>query len=291
MKKKQLIFLGIFLACIVCITCSLSYAKYASNTLWNYYLTSKGFYFSSDNLTEKGTKIVNTIWDGNSIFFNIKNNLNDIVITDYDIGYKVTCTIQNPQIENVSCKLNGTSSNRYEGVLSNFKSCVNTKNDGVIVTDYDKTTCEMNGYEWMNQIATKDLYFDIEGDVENVDVNIIVTSTFPYTKTLSGNYVLYKDKSLIGMLNKQYLEYTDYSSLVITNSYKENKCATVTWDANKVRIDFEKNKITNYATDNSGYINEITFPINGKESIQYIFYKVNQEQYDTSLFTITEIEC
>lgn len=292
MKKrtKRFLLLVIFVAILSFISYGFTYAKYASNSLWNYYLSSKGFYFSSEELSEEGEKYVNTIWDGEKVSFSIKNNLNDIVITDFDIQYKAICTIKSASNENVSCSLNGSGSNVYHGVLSSFKNCKNQTGDGVNVSNYDKTTCEMNGYDWKSQIASKDLYFDIIGDVSNVDVEITVTSTSPYTKTLSASYSLYKDQSLIGMLNKQYEEHSDYSRLIISNSYKENKCAVVSFDANKVRIEKDEN-ITNYATDTSGYINEITFPIKGKESISFIFYKVTDENYDETLFTLNEIDC
>ena len=32
--------------------------------------------------------------DGGSVYFNIKNNLNQTIITNYDIDYKVSCTIK-----------------------------------------------------------------------------------------------------------------------------------------------------------------------------------------------------
>ena len=51
MKKysKKIIFVLVFLAVFVTAT-SLTFGKYIYNSAWNYYLTSKGFYFKSDLL-------------------------------------------------------------------------------------------------------------------------------------------------------------------------------------------------------------------------------------------------
>ena len=61
----------------------------------------------------------------------------------------------------------------------------------------NKTECELGGYKWVSQIATKEMYFDIVVTDENyqlsdVEVDVVVTSTYPYKKTISGNFILHK---------------------------------------------------------------------------------------------------
>ena len=43
--RKYLIYLVIVLAFILVATNGFTFAKYVSNSVWNYYLNSKGFYY------------------------------------------------------------------------------------------------------------------------------------------------------------------------------------------------------------------------------------------------------
>ena len=86
-----------------------------------------------------------------------------------------------------------------------------------------------------------------------------------------------------------YKNYTNYDNLIITNSYDEDKCVKVSWNADNLRID--SNKFISSLTDQNGYINEISLKIKGKENINYRFYKTNNKVYDVSEFNLSEIEC
>ena len=69
MRKDTRIMLVIVsvLVVVFLISRSFSYAKYASNTVWNYYLESKGFYFNTDLSTGN----TDNNWDGSSITFDV----------------------------------------------------------------------------------------------------------------------------------------------------------------------------------------------------------------------------
>ena len=257
-------------------------------------MKSKGFYFSSPDLKEDALKNINNNWDGESTYFTIQNSLNDSLITDYDIKYKVTCTISGDAASYSACKVNGTDSNVFEGILSSYSHCINTKDD-TDVSLYNQETCEVSGYNWIKQMATKDLYFDIvkTGDKEIIGLtaNIEVTTLSPYAKTLKGEYVINKGKNEIGSLSMEYKTYSNYDRLVISNSYKENKCAKLSWNPDNLRIDVDNN-IRSYGTDSNGYINEIIFNIASKNNISYIFYKTDKNKsYSISDFTLVESEC
>ena len=64
-NRKKLLILIIILSFILMISYGVSYAKYASNSIWNYYLESKGFYFTSQTLENKR---INNDWDGSRIY-------------------------------------------------------------------------------------------------------------------------------------------------------------------------------------------------------------------------------
>lgn len=273
MKKIIIIVLSVILG-LVLLRSGYSLAKYTADSVWNYYLSSKGFYIASDQLNQEN---VNNVWDGNSVHFNLKNSLNDIVGTDYDIKYQVECTTD----VGATCTVLGQDI--YYGTLSSYNSCVNNIDD-TDVSSLDKTNCEMQGYTWQTIPTTKDLYFDIVGDVKEVVATVTVTTIEPYKTTLQGTFTLTKDQSTN---NKIILNYIN-DNLVISNSNDTNKCIKLKWDANKIRIDSDN--YFNYQIDSNGYINEIDLKINAKDSIKYDFYKIDST-FDINGFSFEEIEC
>lgn len=270
-----------------------TYAKYISNSIWNYYFKSKDFYFNSDYLDTTSKVNINKIWDGNKIDFNLKNYLNTEAITGYDINYNVVCTIEGDVSSHAECRLNGTSSNQATGTLSATQACENTTGDNIDVSTYDENECKTGGYAWNNQEALKDMYFDVvltdnNYELKDVTVNITASSTSPYSKSISGSFQLYKVVNEEGSLTPSYSNYTNYDKLIITNSYDIDKCITVSWNSNNLLIDSNYANIISYNSDTNGYINNIKISINDKSSTSMIFYKRNSNTYDSSAFTIEE---
>lgn len=292
-KKYGLILLLIVVGGFACYY-GFTLAKYVSSSIWNYYLNSKGFYFSSDNLGNPTVKNVDNLWDGGSIKFNIRNNLNQEVITTYDIGYKATCTVKGDASAHVACYLNGTGTNEDEGVLSSFQTCVNNTGDQVDVSQMNKTECELGGYKWVSQIATKEMYFDIVVTDENyqlsdVEVDVVVTSTYPYKKTISGNFILHKRNIEEEAVTLDYKNYSNYDRLIISNSYSENKCVGIYWNSSELLIDANPEDFPYYGVDQDGFINEVRLRIDGQKSTSYIFYKKNLEKtHNVNDFVIWE---
>ena len=73
MKKRRrtntiLIAMVLLLAITLVLTNGFTYAKYASSAVFNYYLSSQGFYFDSDDLTYNTKSNVDT---NNSIMIKI----------------------------------------------------------------------------------------------------------------------------------------------------------------------------------------------------------------------------
>ena len=57
-------------------------------------------------------------------------------------------------------------------------------------------------------------------------------------------------------------------------------------------IDINSNEVLSSKTDENDYINEISFALSKKDSINYIFYKKDKEKtYDKDAFSLVEIEC
>ena len=294
MKKrtKCMLLLVILLSLVSVITYGYSYAKYVSNSAWNYYLETKGFYFRSEQLGTTKITNINNNWNLDSTYFTLKNSENDFLITDYDIEYTVKCTIKNDVSNYGKCTLNGTDSDTFTGVISSSSICEN-KINGIDVKDHTKEECESNGYEWKIQENYKDLYFDIiktgEQDINYANVLIEVTTTYPYSKTIQGEFILSNIATQESGLGIDYKEFSNYSRIIITNSYDENKCVKLNWNSDNFRIDEYEEEILSSERDDNGNINSIEFNINKKDSISYIFYKTDfGKNYDYKEFNLEE---
>lgn len=290
-RTKCLLLIVMLLGLISMITYGYSFAKYVTNSAWNYYLSTKGFYFSSDELGSSKITNVNNNWNYDSINFKLKNSENDYLISDYDIEYTVKCTIQNDASSYSRCLLNGTDLNEYTGVISSSGKCINDI-DEFDVSSYNKSKCELDGYKWNIQESYKDLYFDIvktgDKELDYVSVLIEVTTTSPYSKKILGEFNLSSVEVQERGLSVSYIENDDYSRVIITNSYDEDKCVSLKWNFNDLRIDQNNKNISSFGYDD-GYINEIKFNITKKDSLSYIFYKtVFDEIYDSSAFSLIE---
>lgn len=293
-RTKSLILLVIFLGIISMITSGYSFARYASNQVWNYYLGTKGFYFSSEQLGTTKITNVNNNWDLEKISFTIKNSENDFLVSDFDIEYKVKCVIQNEASDYSKCTINGTDSDTFNGIISSSSVCKNN-NDGVDVSSYNKEKCESNDYEWNIQENYKDLYFEIiktgEKELDYVSVLIEVTSSSPYSKTLLGEFNLSSGGIQESGLKVSYREFNNFSRVIISNSYDENKCVKLSWNSDDLRIDETSGQISSYEYDDNNNINEIKFNISKMNSVSYIFYKTNfNKLYDYQNFSLIESE-
>ena len=134
-NRRKLIICILILGFILMISYGVTYARYASNSIWNYYLESKGFYFTSETLENKR---INNEWDGSKVYFDVRNSINSYIATEYDINYEITCNIKN-DIDGM-CKINGTELNTFQGTLATYEGCVNLKDDKD-VSSYNKETC------------------------------------------------------------------------------------------------------------------------------------------------------
>ena len=136
------------------------------------------------------------------------------------------------------------------------------------------------------------MYFDViktgEQDLTYVSVLIEVTSTSPYTKTLIGEFNLSSVDVLKSGLEVDYKEFDNYSRVIISNSYDENKCVKLSWNPDNLRIDETSGEVSSFKM-NANNINEIIFNINKKNSVSYLFYKTDMnKKYDYKEFNLVE---
>jgi len=285
-KHKKILILVIFIGIsLIAINYHFSLAKYISNSLWNYYLKSKEFYFSSNELDEIGKKNIDNMWDGENIKIHLNNSKNDSLITNYDISYKIECSIKESNTP-AKCILN-ENNNSQEGVLSYSETCVNKK-DTTDVSSYNKTNCEINGYDWVEKKTSQELSMTLtsEEELENATVLVTATAISPYKKVLTGEFILKKDKNLLGNINMQYQNYSDYGELIISNTHQQEKCINISWDSKELRLDYEESNILSSSTDTDGYINSIDLTISEKSNKIYRFYPLDNNKYDISSFKL-----
>lgn len=288
-KRSKYMIIVIMILGLICIfTYGYSFARYASNSVWNYYLESKKFYFSSDELDTIKSVNVNNNWDNGSVYFSIRNSLNDFLISDYDISYNVSCTITSEEKDYSNCLINGSNSSSYSGILSSSYVCDGDSNI------HSKSDCESNGYNYVLQENYKDLYFDVvslNGEkIDNVDVLVEVTTSKPYKKTLLGEFKLSSALTYSNGLGVSYNELDNYSSVIVSNSYDEDKCVSLSWNSDNLRIDYTDIDIVSMENDDNGYVNSIKFNIGNKDSISYRFYKTDFDgSYSENDFNLIEV--
>ena len=285
--RKYLIIIFLFTLALMVVYFGTTYAKYVYKEAHNYYLQSKGFYFTSDYLDVNTKQTVNNYWDGNSVYFNIKNNINESIVTDYDINYKVKCTTNNA---NATCNLNGSGKNEIDGVLKLNAVCENNTSDGVDTSTFTYEECSSNGYTWNNKVVSKEMYFDIVGDdISRVNVNLEISSISPYKKTLVGKFILNKVKTTTD-IDIKYKDYSEYGILNLRNNSNTTRCVVVSFDPNNLLVN-EYNTAKSYTKNSDNYIDSLTISINSSSSANYKFYKKNNITYDASSFTIVDIDC
>ena len=285
--RKYLIIIFLYTLALMVVYFGTTYAKYVYKEAHNYYLQSKGFYFTSDYLDVNTKQTVNNYWDGSSVYFNIKNNINESIVTDYDINYKVKCTTNNA---NATCNLNGSGKNEIDGVLKLNAVCENNTSDGVDTSTFTYEECSSNGYTWNNKVVSEEMYFDIVGDdISRVNVNLEISSISPYKKTLVGKFILNKVKTTTD-IDIKYKDYSEYGILNLRNNSNTTRCVVVSFDPNNLLVN-EYNTAKSYTKNSDNYIDSLTISINSSSSANYKFYKKNNITYDASSFTIVDIDC
>ena len=73
-NKKKIIILTIVFCVTLVVTAALTFSKYVYNSVWSYYLQSRGVYFSSDSLDLNNKKNSILTWDGNDLIIELSNS-------------------------------------------------------------------------------------------------------------------------------------------------------------------------------------------------------------------------
>ena len=299
-KSKQILI-------VLCIfVCSLSlvvtFARYVTGNISNFFIKSKEFYFYSDKLKSNEAIYQIDNWSGvddYTIVVNMNSYENNLKYTTYDIAYNV------------------------EAICSSNAICQISKTEGVIYADKKSDTFYV--------IITPNANLDT-GD--KVVVEISATSTTGYEKTLKGRFTL-----VVGKENLSY-EITDkaqsnYMDVRITNTKSfyvvdtafdtysvgdkididtylslsnenKNKCyssiVTISFNPKQVLLDMTSKEyqlatdIKTIQIDGKQYINGFTLRVDASSSVNIRFYKEDVTQdytyplvNDQSIIEVTSI--
>ena len=293
MGKLKRILLGnsrvkyIYLACVIIIFfgSGITFGRYAYTEIKNFYYNTQKFYFNSDKLSDSGTIIEMTNWSGvgqYAITFNMNSYANNNLSSDVDIYYDISYNCST----NVNCD-----------IVDDIESSMISK-----VTNVDSFTIIIT-------VPTE----NILKDKDVVELNVEVTSTSPYKKTLKGTFRLIvghyglsyeiddsKDSPYLEVRITNTLDYYtvneafgsyDIGTQLDINTYQslteeqKEKCSSamieLTFDPKKVLLDMTSEEYRNASLvkttviNNYEYINFITFSIDALSSKQVKFYKID----------------
>ena len=297
-KIKQIIIIIGILLCVGSLVIVLG--RYVTNSINNFFIKSKTFYFQSDKLTEKNPTFQVENWSGvddYTITVNMNSRKNNIEVATMDIGYdiKYKCS------SNAICQLNKESGIIKKETNTDFFNLTITPNkqlqtgDKVIVeieatsnTGYKKT---IKG-KFVLVVGQEKLNYQITDAKEKPYMNLRITNTLSY-------YIV--DQAFDSYTINQRIDIDTYLEL---SNDKKSKChsaiVTISFDPNYILIDNTGESYINSTNkktvqiNGKMYINEITIPIDAISSKDLRFYKVDVSQNYTypnnnnqSIVTIT----
>ena len=281
-QKKQIIIILIILLCSLSFV--IVFGRYVTNSVNNFFLRSKEFYFYSDKLSEKKDVFQVDNWSGvddYTIIVNMNSRKNNIQVASYDIAYDIKYTCSN----NAICQLSKTS-----GIISkedNTDSFNLTITPNTQLKTGDKVTVEIEATSKTSYTKTIKGKFTLVVGKENLTYQITDKPNNPYmdlriTNTLSYYIV---DEAFGGYAQKDKIDIDTYLELSDQDKAKcYSNVVTMTFDPNEILIDITNEnyqKATNVTTtviDQKSYINSITLPIDAISSADIRFYKKDTSQ-------------
>lgn len=243
-------------------------AKYTDYKELNHYFESKELYISSKSLSDQDNKynIIN-YYDFNDIQLEINNNISDNQITNYNINYNLECNILDNQNNLYECQIDNKN-NKISSTLISNKECLEN-------STLSEEECILQNYNYDLAKSTNSHTFKIinhNGTEKTIKVELILTTTAPYSKTLKATYVLNIGDTKNNNINiNEVEEYNSFCEYIITNNYHSDKTIRLSINTNKLIFDttsdIYNNKI-NYTIDNQNIINTITFILSNNTSIK-----------------------
>lgn len=297
-KAKQLFIIAVVL--VWTITLVATFGRYVVNTINNFFVRSKEFYFYSDKLSEESSYYQIDNWTGvdpYTITVNMNSRLNNIKVTTYDIDYDISYRAS----ENCSCQLSKEAGTILASSNSDYFNLTITPNTGLTTGDkvWVVITATSNAQYKKTLTATfvltvgkENLSYEIKDSEASKYLELNITNTLSYYK-VSEAFEGYKVDDRIDV--DTYLTLSDenkakcYSALI-----------TLKFDPNIVLLDMTNTnylnatQVSKEVINGSNYINGITFKVEPISSAVVRFYKLDvSKDYtypivnDTSIIKLT----
>ena len=277
-KKQTIIIITILLFAISFVTV---FGRYVTNSINDFFMRSKEFYFYSDKLSEEKTIFQIENWSGvddYTITVNMNSRKNNLEVATYDIGYNITYTCS----DNVICELSKDKGIIAKETNTDFFNLTITPNTQLDTGD--KVVVEIEATTNSNYAKTIKGRFTLIVGQEKLTYHITDSSNNPYaelriTNTLSY-YVVAQNFS--NFTTGQKIDFDTYLSLSEADKAKcYSSIVTITFDPSEILIDNTSEsyqKATNVTTktiNGKSYINSITLSIDAISSVDLRFYKVD----------------
>lgn len=278
-KKQQIIILLVIALCFITLTSAFS--RYVLNGINNFFVRTKEFYFYSDKLKENSAVYQIDNWTGidpYTITVNMNSMENNLKKATYDISYDISyeCT------SNATCQLSKTSGVILADTNSDYFNLVITPNVGLKTGD--KVSVEITVTSTAQYTKTLKAKFTLVVGKENLSYEIVDAKSNKYldlniTNTLS----YYKVGTAFGSYNVgDKIDVDTY--LTLSNADKE-KCysalITLKFNPKEVLLDMTNTNYLNaistttVSIDGSNYINGMTFKVDPISSAVVRFYKID----------------
>lgn len=259
-------------------------ARYVTNSINNYLMESKEFYFYSDKLKEDGQDYQIDNWSGvedYTITINMNSMENNLKKASYDIPYSITYNYS----DNIICQINKEEGIIYSSTNSDYFTIKVTPNR--VMENGDKAWVEIHvksDAEYKKELKAK---FTFVVGKENVTYQIDDEENSSYFELNITNTQSYY------MVSEAFDSYTvgqriDVNTYLSLSDENKKKCysgeITIKFDPTKVKIDMtDKNylnakNIKQSKVNGYNYINELTINVDALSSENIRFYKVDKAQ-------------
>ena len=281
-QKKQIAIIIILIMCLISFI--VIFGRYVTNSINDFFVRSKEFYFESDKLSEDTSYFQVENWSGvddYTITVNMNSRKNNLEVATYDIGYEISYTCS----DNVICQLSKTEGIIYANSNTDFFNLVITPNtvldngDEVVVdievkstTNYEKT---LKG-RFTLVVGKENLSYQITDSKESPYMNLRITNTLSYytVREAFNNYTV-----------GQRINVETYLALSEENKQKcKSSVVKIKFDPNIILLDLTNETYAN-ATDiettiinGKTYVNGLTIELDVESSKDLRFYKIDNSK-------------
>lgn len=258
------------------------YARYVTNSINNFFVRSKEFYFNSDKLKEETAVYQVDNWSGiddYTIVVNMNSRKNNLEKASYNIGYNVT---YNCTSHNAICQLDKSSGTIPSSTNSDTFNLVITPNQQLEIGDKVEVEIEANSTaEYQKTLRGK---FTLVVGKEKLSYEITDQPQSPYFQLRLTNTLTYYtvNQAFNNYTVGQKIDSDTYIGLSDTNKEKcSSSIVTLSFNPQVVLID-STSEILDHAQNihrrninGKNYIDSVTLKIDAISSQDIRFYKLN----------------